>query len=87
MRVEDIVIGTSIANKRCVFIMAFLNKDGEKCRYFISVGDREYFLHESSPSGILFYAKKKSPKMKDLILCIFERIKPIVKLSHGIKTD
>ncbi len=82
MTVEDIVIGTTIANKKCVFIMAFLNKEGEKCRYFISVGKEEFFLHESSPSGILFWTKKKSPKMKDLILEIFERIKPQIKLSH-----
>jgi len=83
MSVEDIQIGTEIANGKCVFIMRFLDRNGERVAYFITFKKDLYFLHESSTRGVLFNANFKSEKMQQAILEIFDRIKPQIKLKHG----
>lgn len=83
MTTEDIVIGTEVANGKCVFIMRFLDRKGNKVAYFITFKKDLYFLHESSTRGVLFYTKYFSNIMQEVILEIFNRIKPQIKLKHA----
>lgn len=82
MTTEDIQIGTEIANGKCVFIMRFLDRKGERVAYFITFKKDLYFLHESSARGVLFYTKFFGNKMQEVILEIFDRIKSQIKLKH-----
>ena len=83
MNTDDIKIGTEIANGECVFIMKFKDKNGMPIAYFISYKKGLYHLYESSTRGVLFYTKFCSNIMKEVILEIFDRMKPIIKLKHG----
>jgi len=83
MNIDDIKIGTEIANGECVFIMRFKDRNGMPVAYFISHKKNLFHLYESSTRGVLSLIPAQSDRMQSIIELIFDRMKPIIKLKHG----